>query len=146
MSTVGGGGGGGDTSLLQSFNTAAPHNHYHRQQTQTECQIRPKEILSTPNVMQFLLRPAGKTCLVDLSEGSGGGPVLRLVSNNVRLNSSSLYLQREEPQRESILKRATHTHTHKITHTKPNARQIPTASTRFLHFIKNISCPLDRSD
>lgn len=92
-------------------------------------------------IMQFLLCPAEKqshshiqTCLK--AQGN-----LRLVTTNVRLNSSSHYLlgERERVQPESIQKRASHTHTkthkekqHKAVREKADFNHLHLV----LHFIK----------
>lgn len=68
--------------------------------------------------MQFLLHPAGKQSRFLIQTRLKAQGNLRLVTTNVRLNSSSHYLrgERERVQPNTIQKRATHrvkTHTHR---------------------------------
>lgn len=121
---------------------------YHRQQTQNECHLSPKdrsikssfkersELFIYRHTAQFLLRPAGILSRPPIQTHLKAQGNLRLVTTNVRLNSSSYYLRGESEtvRPKTIQKRTTHqVKTRTQTHIKKKERE--QADFNHLHMI-----------
>lgn len=104
---------------------------------------RPSEFFNG-HIVQFLLRPAGKRSRSLIQTRLKAQGNLRLVTTNVRLNSSSHYLwgERERVRPKTIQRRASHrvktqTHKEKKTHTHKAVREQADVNHlhKVLHFI-----------